>query len=121
MKEEKVMIIEVIKKIEVNHCNQCPYFHEIEDTSVVFDSFDDPNYDCYCKHKDADNTGTGREEYNIPASGLTYIGTELSRFYKREIPDWCPFKKEQTKKLPSFDESQGTPQPHPFQEIALNG
>ena len=62
MKEEKVMIIEVIKKIEVNHCNQCPYFHEIEDTSVVFDSFDDPNYDCYCKHKDADNTGTGREE-----------------------------------------------------------
>ena len=121
MKEEKVMIIEVIKKIEVNHCNQCPYFHEIEDTSVVFDSFDDPNYDCYCKHKDADNTGTGREEYNIPASGLTYIGTELSRFYKREIPDWCPFKKEQTKKLPSFAESQGTPEPHPFQEIALNG
>ena len=115
------MIIEVIKKIEVNHCNQCPYFHEIEDTSVVFDSFDDPNYDCYCKHKDADNTGTGREEYNIPASGLTYIGTELSRFYKREIPDWCPFKKEQTKKLPSFDESQGTPEPHPSQEIALNG
>lgn len=115
------MIIEVTKQFEVNHCNQCPYFHVKEDTSVVFDSFDDPNYDCYCKHKDADNTGTGREEYNIPASGLTYIGTELSRFYKREIPDWCPFKKEQNKKSPSFDESQGTPEPHPFQEIALNG
>lgn len=91
------MIVEVKKHYEVNHCNQCPFFHEEEDTSVVFDSFDDPNYECYCKHKEADNTGTGGEKYNIPAKGLTYIETNLSRFYKCEIPDWCPFKKKQNK------------------------
>lgn len=51
------MEIIITKKIEVNHCGECPFCNRIEDRSVVLDSFDDSNYDFYCKHENANNKG----------------------------------------------------------------
>ena len=85
------MEIIITKKIEVNHCGECPFCNRIEDRSVVLDSFDDSNYDFYCKHENANNKGMSGEKYNDEKLG-TYIDTTLSKFKKCIIPDWCPFK-----------------------------
>lgn len=78
----------------VNLCNECPYCNECVDTSVCFDPFDEPNYEFYCKHKDADNTGSGNEQFNNKNGKL--IDIAFSRFDKDiKIPDWCPFKNTQ--------------------------
>jgi hypothetical protein len=84
--------ITTTKKYNIDCCNDCPFCHCEEDTSVVFDSFDEPNYDYYCGNENADNKGTGCEEFNDPNRGV-YIGTELSGFRKCAIPVWCPFMK----------------------------
>ena len=87
----KTMEITVEKKYDVKNCNECPYFKERIDRSVCHDSFDEPNYDWYCTHKDADNTGSGLEKYN--ETGLTSLGGSLNSFAKCDIPNWCPFRK----------------------------
>ena len=84
------MQVKIEKTFEVNLCNDCPFFVEVEDTSVYFDSFDDPNYDWYCTNKNASNKGTSHEKYNNK-NGVA-IGGSYSRFGKCEIPEWCPFK-----------------------------
>ena len=78
--------ITTTKKYNIDCCNDCPFCYCKEDTSVVFDSFDDPNYDYFCSNKDA---------IEISDAKSRYIGTELSRFGKCDIPDWCPFKKKE--------------------------
>ena len=75
----------------MKHCNDCPYFKEHIDSSVCHDSFDEPNYDWYCTHKDADNTGSGLEKFNV--GNEKSLGGGLSRNDKCEIPNWCPFRK----------------------------
>lgn len=80
------------RKVKINVCNDCPHFKEVEDTSVCFDSFDDPNYDWYCQNKYADNSGTSKHQYNDPKYGK-FIGGSYSRYGKCKIPDWCPIKK----------------------------
>lgn len=80
----------VIEK-EFDLCNKCPYFNEHEDTSVCFDSFDDPNYDWYCKHPDADNSGTSRAKWNDEHG--KFIDGSFSRFQRDcKIPTWCPLE-----------------------------
>ena len=86
------MEIEVKRTYNVNTCEDCPYTHKETDTSCCIDSFDEPNYDFYCKHEDADNSGREGAMYNNPKFGK-YITTHLSRFDKCEIPEWCPFMK----------------------------
>jgi hypothetical protein len=77
---------------EVNLCNECPFCREHIDTTVCFDSFDEPNYEFYCTHKEADNTGSGKEQYNNEKG--KFIGLAFSKFDKDfKIQDWCPFKK----------------------------
>ena len=85
------MEITITKKIEVHHCNDCPFCNRVIDISVVFDSFDNPNYDFYCKHEDANNKGMSGEKYNDEKHG-TYIDTVFNSFQKCIIPEWCPFK-----------------------------
>ena len=87
------MEITVTKTFKVNQCNDCPFFKEVEDTSVCMDSFDEPNYDWYCTNKDADNRGTHLEKYN-DKNGIS-IGGAMHRGCICEIPDWCPFKNKQ--------------------------
>lgn len=72
-----------IKKYNIDCCNECPFCHCEEDTNVVFDSFDDPNYDYFCSSKDA---------IEISGSESRYIDTCFSGFQKCDIPDWCPFR-----------------------------
>lgn len=79
------MKVQVIKEIEVKTCDECPFFSVVEDTSVCEDSFDDPNYDFYCKHKDYKGDGK-MTKYG------KYIGYALSSFGRCEIPKGCPFK-----------------------------
>lgn len=77
----------------IGKCNECPYFHEHVDTSVCEDSFDEPNYDFYCQHKKADNSGTAQEKHNT--NDGKWIGCALSRFDKDcDIPKWCPLDDE---------------------------
>lgn len=79
--------ISIEKKFDL--CNECPYFNEHEDISVCYDSFDDPNYDWYCKHPNADNSGTKQEKWNDVHG--KFIGGTFSRFQRDcKIPDWCP-------------------------------
>ena len=75
----------------IKFCNDCPFFERIEDTSVVFDSFDDPSYEFYCKNPDADNSETELSKENIESK--KYLGGSLSRFGNQMVPRWCPFKK----------------------------
>lgn len=81
----------VIKK-ELDLCNKCPYFNEHVDTSVCYDSFDDPNYDWFCKHPHADNSGTDREQYNEEKYGKFIDGSLNSLFRDCKIPSWCPLE-----------------------------
>lgn len=84
--------VTITKEYEVKFCNKnCPFCIEVEDTSVCEDSFDEPNYDWYCAHKDADNSGHDVEKYNDKNG--KYIGGSLSRFGSVLVPKWCPFKK----------------------------
>lgn len=85
------MEVEIKKTFEVNVCNDCPHFKEVEDTSVCFDSFDEPNYDWYCTNKDANNKETYLEKYNNK-NGVS-IGGSYHRNGVCGIPDWCPLKK----------------------------
>ena len=71
------------KHYNVDCCNDCPFSYCKEDTSCVFDSFDDPNYEYFCTNKDA---------IEISDAKSRYIGIELSRYGECPIPDWCPFK-----------------------------
>lgn len=88
----KIMEVVVTKTYNVNKCNECPYFYEYVDTSVCFDTFDEPNYDQYCTHVDADNSGTTGAKYN--EGSKKFIGGALSSFDKEcPIPNWCPIKK----------------------------
>lgn len=87
------MEITVTKTFKVNNCNECPFFKEIEDTSVCVDSFDEPNYDWYCTNAYADNKGTTLEHYNDKHG--TSLGGSFHRGCICEIPDWCPFKNKQ--------------------------
>lgn len=84
------MKVKIEKTFEVNLCNDCPFFVEVEDTSVCFDSFDEPNFDWYCTNRNASNEGTSLEQYNNE-NGVA-IGGSYSRFQKCKIPEWCPFK-----------------------------
>ncbi len=86
----KIMKVEIKKIFEVNVCNDCPHFKEVEDTSVCFDSFDEPNYDWYCTNKDANNKGTSLENLNV--KGGVLIGCSYHRNGVCRIPDWCPCK-----------------------------
>lgn len=72
------MKVEIKQELEINHCNDCPFGKCHEDTSCCLDSFDSPDYDYYCTHKDV---------------GLKFITSIPTRFRKCDIPDWCPFKK----------------------------
>lgn len=77
-------------RINVENCNECPYFREHVDHSVCYDSFDEPNYEHYCAHPSADNSGTCEHEYNN-VNGQ-FIECAFSEFYRTcEIPEWCPF------------------------------
>lgn len=82
--------ITVTQTFEISKCNECPYFKEKVDTSSCIDSFDEPNFDFFCKHKDASNFGTGKEKWN--ESGMKFIGGSMHRNTDCEIPSWCPFK-----------------------------
>lgn len=73
------------KKYNINCCNDCPFCHVKEDTSCVFDSFDEPNYDYYCWNKESFNI-------NDKIKGERYIETCFNDRQKCDIPDWCPFK-----------------------------
>lgn len=75
--------ITTTKKYNIDCCNDCPFCHCKEDTSVVFDSFDEPNYDYFCKNEDVIEDCGGKSKY---------IDTHFSRFKKCDIPDWCPFR-----------------------------
>lgn len=84
--------VKVIIEKTVDCCDPCPYFHEEVDYSVCEDSFDDPNYDFFCQHADADNSGTDREQYNSKHG--KFIDGSLTRFHLPcDIPSWCPFLK----------------------------
>lgn len=62
-------------------------------TSVCEDSFDEPNYDFYCQHRKANNSGTTQEKNNT--NDGKWIGCALSRFDKDcDIPKWCPLDDE---------------------------
>lgn len=88
------MKVNVSIEYDVNLCSECPYCNECVDTSMCFDTCDEPNYDFYCEHKDADNTGSGNEQFNNENG--KFIGTAFSQFDKDiKIPDWCPFKNTQ--------------------------
>lgn len=94
MKEEnhKVMKITVTQEFNISKCNDCPYFVEEVDTSSCIDTFDEPNFDWYCKHKEATNYEYPvLSKYNKP--GLKCLGGSMHRNTDCEIPDWCPFKK----------------------------
>ena len=78
--------ITTTKKYNINCCNNCPFCHCEEDTSVVFDSFDEPNYIYFCCNKDAIETRIGKSRY---------IETCFNDRQKCDIPDWCPFRKEE--------------------------
>lgn len=82
---------QVTVKIEkiIDSCDPCPYFHENVDYSVCEDSFDDPNYDFFCRHPNADNSDTLEAKWNDKHG--KYIGGSLTRFHHCEIPKWCPF------------------------------
>lgn len=69
-------------KYDIDCCNDCPFCRCEEDTGVVFDSFDEPNYDYFCRNEEAVE-GCG--------GGPRHIGTCFSRFQKCDIPAWCPF------------------------------
>lgn len=87
------MLVEVKKIFQVKKCNDCPYFKEVEDTSCCFDSFDEPNYDWYCANKNADNNGSGLENYNNEHGQA--LGGAYHRNVECNIPDWCPCKNNQ--------------------------
>lgn len=76
--------ITTTKKYNIDCCNDCPFCYRKEDTSVVFDSFDDPNYDYFCRNKDVIKNSDGKSRY---------IDTYFNDRQKCEIPNWCPFKK----------------------------
>lgn len=79
---------------EIEHCNHCPYFKEYIDTSVCFDSFDEPNYDWYCLHPDAYNCNKNIDIVSL-VLGDGKPAILIGGSYHRElcdIPDWCPFK-----------------------------
>lgn len=84
------MQVKIEQKIEVNYCQDCPHCKEIVDTSVCFDSFDEPNYDYYCTHPKADNSSCRADKFNL--GNDKYIDTALCRSDKIEIPNWCPEK-----------------------------
>jgi len=85
------MEVTIEKKISIKHCNDCPFFYVHTDTSVCFDSFDEPNYDWFCTHEKAVNSGTELEQYN--ENGKVSLGGSYNNFAKCEIPTWCPLKK----------------------------
>jgi len=87
------MEVTIVKTFDVNNCNECPYFKEIEDTSVCVDSFDEPNYDWYCTNAYADNRETALERYNNEHGAA--LGGSYHRGGTCGIPDWCPFKNKQ--------------------------
>jgi hypothetical protein len=82
------MQVTIEQKFEVNYCQDCPWCRDIVDTSVCFDSFDEPNYDHYCTHPKADNSTSDASKYNL--GNDKYIDTSFYRNDKTEIPDWCP-------------------------------
>ena len=100
----------VTQTTHVEHCNECPLCHKEDDRSCCFDSFDEPNYDFYCQSPNADNSHTEHSEFNNKFG--KHIFTAIHWSEKCEIPDWCPFKKKDDKRFPSFEETQ--------REIALN-
>ena len=69
----------------VNLCNECPYCNECVDTSVCFDTFDEPNYEFYCTHKDADNTGSGKEQYNNEKGKFIVLSSKIFRVLEENI------------------------------------
>lgn len=79
----------VIEK-QIDLCNECPYYIEHVDSSVCEDSFDDPNYDWYCRHPKADNGGYRQSLWNDKRYGQ-FIGGSFSQFQRDcKIPEWCP-------------------------------
>lgn len=81
----------IIIEKELDLCNKCPYFNENIDTSVCFDSFDEPNYYWYCKHPNADNSGTPQVKWNDKHG--KFIDGSLSRSQRDcKIPMWCPLE-----------------------------
>lgn len=77
--------ITTTKHYDIDCCNDCPFSYCKEDTSCVFDSFDEPNYDWFCNYFVEIHCG---EDVSEPK----FIGTCFSRNHKRDIPEWCPFK-----------------------------
>lgn len=100
----------VTQTTNVEYCNECPFCHKKEDRRCCFDSFDEPNYDFYCKSDKADNSHTEKSKFNNNFG--KYISTTVHWSEKCDIPNWCPFKKKDDKRFPSFEETQ--------REIALN-
>ena len=81
----------IIIEKELDLCNECPYFNENIDTSVCFDSFDEPNLYWYCKHPNADNSGTPQFIWNDKHG--KFIDASLSRSQRDcKIPTWCPLE-----------------------------
>ena len=76
------------KKYNIDCCNDCPFSYCKEDTSCVFDSFDEPNYDYFCTNKDAMEVSDAKSRY---------IKTHFNKRQKCDIPNWCPFKKNEEK------------------------
>lgn len=86
------MEVKVTKTYNVKLCNDCPYFNEHIDYSVCFDTFDEPNFDFYCKHPEADNSKYDVAKYNDYHG--KFIGGSYSSFQKdTKIPEWCPCSK----------------------------
>ncbi len=77
---------------EIDYSNDCPFLTQHIDASSCYDSFDEPNFEYYCKHKDADNSNTPCEEFNDDIYGK-FIAIEYAGCFHCDIPTWCPFRK----------------------------